>query len=1278
MFPCLTLLASAAFFVSVSRAQESGFPLVTAYSAAEIGTEAMGWVTVQGADGTLHFGCNALVDFDGERWRTSPINGAYALRGLDFGKDGRLWAAAVGEIGWFTQAAGATHWVYHSLVSSLPKEHVALGDVWQVFAEDTGAVFITAEKILRWDGNKMQVWEIPGPAARRLHAMRVGGTIYVHHRATGLYALGDNGPRLLIPASRLGEGMIFWMEPRRDGWLFATSKGLFTYENGQLQSYAPEVSDFVVRNSLTSALRMPDGRIALGTLTGGIALVQPDGKLDRILNQTDGLPNCAVFSLFVDRDHRLWATSNSGIFNVPAIASAVVFDERARLSRQPVVKILRSHGRITLATIDEVYELETDGRYFRPLEGFPGQPRDLMPVDGGLVAAGMHGLKFRKAADGGGAVVYSTPQDAFVAKPARHWPGGILISAGHSIVLLDAKGSSRVLVQNLPDIAQSIAEDNSGRLWLGTASRGVLVAMPDSSTPVEAVQAGPGEGIPEFGGPGLAAAAPDGSLLVFSNTGGWIRGRDARNFYPISGHPQREIAAASEIAADGTMWAAYLEGDNRPACIARITIKGNHATWQPHSVEGLWNIGAPRSIMAEPNGASGTVLWIGGTKGMLRNVVANGPVAPKPGAPLLHAFVRGAEKPSLEPITRSLPYSTRSIIFEFAAPEYALRPALRLETRIDGIDDRWIPADSSSRRELTAIRDGRYAFKVRAVAETGAISETTSFRFEVLPPWWRTAPAIAGLLLAILPMGFGAYRLRVAALQRRNAELEQKVRERTAQLEQASAAKTQFVANMSHDIRNPLNGIVGLALALENSRLDPHQREIIATLRECTTYLSTLVDDVLDFASIEAGRVELRPGPFVPGELLTSIVTMLRADATVSGATLTVETDPALARPMLGDAGRIQQVLVNYVANALKYAGGSIRLTATLPVESPGEVEFSVGDEGAGISEAEQGTLFSKFTRLDGALRSKVSGSGLGLASCRLLADLMGGSVGVASSPGHGSRFYLRLPRVAATAPAEPARLSLADTSVLLVEDTDYNAWAASAVLAKLGLTCERARTGQEAIDLFAARRFNLVLLDRNLPDMDGTVVARKIRALETDGPRAILLAVTAYCTPQDRELCLAAGMDAFVGKPLTPDKLRKILIAAGRRLLTAATMHVSPDGPAPAIDLSLLDYMSDGSEQGLDNQVRNFLAALTEGESRLTAAARTRDLRLMGDAAHYLLSHARLVGSKALEEAAISLEQAARSQDGFAFGELLHRVRREVRAVTEAMRPYHHAGQTA
>jgi CheY-like chemotaxis protein/nitrogen-specific signal transduction histidine kinase len=414
-------------------------------------------------------------------------------------------------------------------------------------------------------------------------------------------------------------------------------------------------------------------------------------------------------------------------------------------------------------------------------------------------------------------------------------------------------------------------------------------------------------------------------------------------------------------------------------------------------------------------------------------------------------------------------------------------------------------------------------------------------------------------LLALGPVTYGFYRWRLRQLRLRNVELEERVRVHTAQLAKANAAKTQFVAQMSHEIRNPLNGIVGLSLALEETALNPRQNEIVSTLRECTTYLSTLVDDVLDFASIEAGGVELRPRPFAPSKLLGSVILMFKTERPVNQAPLEVEMDPRFPVEYIGDAGRIQQILVNFVSNALKYSPGRIKLSATLPADAPEEIEFAVIDQGPGITAEEQKILFTKFTRLPDAQAKNISGTGLGLASCRLLAGLMGGSVGVQSVVGRGSRFYLRLPLAPALNSSGSAQVGIAtpiasDCSVLLIEDTNYNAWAAAAVLAKFGLSCDRAYTGTEGLELFAKKPYLVVLLDRSLPDMDGTEVAHRIRGLENGGTRTIILAVTAYCTSEDRAICLEAGMDAFVGKPFTPEKLRQVLVSIGRSLPNAVS----------------------------------------------------------------------------------------------------------------------------
>ena len=1259
----LCWLCGADYFFPQALADENGALLIKSYSNREIGIDVPTWTTTQSPDGVLSFGANDLVRFDGERWRKFPIP-TIGLRSLDAGPDGRLWVAAINEIGWFERQPNG-QFLFHSLRPQLPAEFRELGNIWNVFSEGAGASFVANNKALHWDGKKMRVWDFPGK--QRLTGMRAGGVVYFHHIPTGLYALRAGGPELIIPAVALGRFGIMWLEPSPDGLLLVTSAGLFRYAKGRLAPFAPAVAEFFAKNILTCALRLPDGRLALGTLQSGIVLVGPDGSIDRTLSIKDGLPTPMIFSLFLDQANNLWATSNSGVFSLAITSPTTIFDQRAGLPGQSVFQLVRHDGKIFLSGESGLFALDAALQRFQRVEANYNLAPSLLSTPAGLVITDFNAIK-RLQSDGITALKY-LPQQVIRATVARTAPEQLTVLTTSSLVRLDADWRPRTLVEKLPPGVNSAAEDNQGRFWFGTDGHGLMFANPQSGEAAVPRNVNRELGLPESSGPSRVVETPDGTVLAFTPAGGWVKGRFASRFVPIENFPTWPVSAASEFTAGGYVWVLHSrEGVCGPS-VARISLRGDRAIWQPHSVEGLERIGNPQRILVEVTGDRSTVLWIGGTGGLLRTVVAGEPFAPAPRAPLVNVLARSAGSEDLHSVTGPLPYSTRAVTVEFAEPEFVRRPQLRLETKLDGVDRDWAPADATSRRELNALRDGQYIFHVRAVAETGVTSDETTFGFVINPPWWRTNVALLGGLLALGTAGYGAYYWRLRALRRRNAVLEAKVAERTLQLTQASAAKSQFLANMSHDIRNPLNGIVGLALALEDTALDARQFELVTTLRECTSYLSTLVDDVLDFASIEAGRVELRPGPFSPAELLRSIATTMRTEAGASGATLLVDVDPLLPRTYVGDAGRIQQILVNFVTNALKYAGGQIRITASYCPDAPGEIEFAVTDKGPGISAEGQKIIFTKFTRLTESHSHEITGTGLGLASCRLLADLMDGSVGVQSSPGEGARFFLRLPLEIRVDSALPLDLPLPDCTVLLVEDTNYNAVAARAVLGKLGLTCDRACSGAEALKMFARKSYNLVLLDRNLPDMDGTDVARKIRTLEGKGPRSILLAVTAYCTAEDRAQCLGAGMDAFVGKPLTPEKLRRVLIAAGRRHLAAASMHVAPKIAANGVDVSLLEYISDGTGTGLGHQIDLFLAALEETERQLTAAARSLELSRLAHAAHAVLSHARLVGNAPLAQAAAAVEDSARAGDNKAFGAALRQLQREIGNLKGAMR---------
>ena len=1227
----------------------------------------LGYTILQDREGGILVAGSSLLSFDGDQWRKTPVDGAYSVLGLDFGPDGKLWAAASNDLGWFEKNI-AGEWEFHSLRSKLDFDLLAGGSVWYVFADGAGVTFVTMDKVLRWDGVSFKVWAKPG-APRRLFSSRAAGVVFMHHPGEGLFTVDADGPHLLIPAESLTRDGILWVGHREDHWLFATTEGFYRWKEGRREAVGSELAAYLSEYRLTQCTELPSGRIAVGTVRGGLLIVDDDGRIEQIIDEQVGLPSDYVSAPHVDGDGGLWATAGSHIVRIHLRSSSEAFLHGSGPYRQGYASLAKSGGKIYAATRTGVLVLEQGGEELRNIETLSLPFGQLRETDFGLVGAGYRGVVAWDDASRTSRHLLRAQSDAIYLTPMRRDPERLVVSLGLNLVELSREGDSREIVTGLPGIAKAIAEDATGRLWIGTHGRGLWVATPNAGDEAVKATSAAEAGLPVLGGNIVTRAARDGTILVWANGGAWVRPAGGTEFSRVHGYPERDTAAVSEVAPDGaTFWVALAETEKRAQVVGRVALRNGRAEWTPHAVDSLDAAGQVQCLLADTDAAGRTILWLGGTRSVLRHEIRGALQVPRPPVPVLRVFARGEGGVARAPASEMISYGAGAIEAEFAVPHFGRRAALRIESRIEGLEENWTTADTSSRRELPALRDGSYAVRVRAVSEIGEAGPEAVFRFRVLPPWWRSGWFIATVVILTVPLSLGVHRMRVRLLQARNAALEEKVRVRTRELEIASAAKTEFVANMSHDIRNPLNGIVGLALALEQTRLDERQREYVATLRECSTYLSTLVDDVLDFASIEAGRIELRPAPFSPLELLRSVAETLRANAAQRGAVLAIADAPDVPGLLNGDAGRIQQVLVNFVANAIKYAGGGIELGVTLPTDAPGEVEFFVRDFGPGLAPEQQGKLFVKFSRVHQADGTDVPGTGLGLAACRLVADLMGGSVGVQSRLGAGSRFFLRLPLAAAIAPEPVVSAQPQGGTALVVEDADYNAWAAAAVLAKLGLTCERARTGEEALRLFAERPFTIVLLDRNLPDMDGTEVARRIRAMEQERAPALLLAVTAYCTAEDRALCLASGMDEFVGKPLTPHKLRNVLRAASGRLLATASFEAVADDKEPQSEHGLLGYLTAGTDGSLAAHAERFSQSLREAEAQIDQAARSRDFQRLREAAHRVLGQARIVGGAALAEAAARLEDFARVGDAAACEEALLRVHAECQDIMAAV----------
>jgi signal transduction histidine kinase/ligand-binding sensor domain-containing protein/ActR/RegA family two-component response regulator len=1149
----------------------------------------------QTTDGYLWLGTEeGFVRFDGVRFTVFDRRNAKDLkdkviRELFAGRDGSLWIGTV--------SGGLSHLKDGQLTTYTTDQGLLPGGVVSIVEGNDGSLWIGVYGggINRLKGGTLSSYTAKdGLASNNVDCVLMdrGGDLWIGTDDRGLDRLHDGRFTHYGKKEGLPNGPIAALREDRESnlWVAIDGGGLSRFKDGRFTTFTTRHG--LSSNSVLCILEDREGSIWLGTDDGGVTRMR-DGSFSSMTTR-HGLTSGVVRALYEDREGSIWIGTDGGGLNRLRDGKFVSYTTNEGLSHNQARPVceggdgslwigtrggglnrlkdgkLQSYttrqglsdnyvtaicpdpdGSLWVGTVQGGIDRFRNGKFtsYSTKGSFSADVRSLLVDRKGNLWVGTYGDGLRRLKDGKMTLDESVPslQSGIIRSLVEGRDGSIWVGADSGLYRLNGGHlSSYSTAAGLSsNIIYSIYEDQDGVLWVGTSGGG-LNRLKDGRFTSYTME----EGL--FDDLIFAILEDDAQNLWMSSNKGIfrVRKRELDNF--AAGRVNK-IASVSFGMHDG-MKSSECNGGSHPA------------GWKSRDGR-LWFPTIRGVVTTDPATMSMNYLpppvWIEGAL-INQNAIAITPKTP-------------------------LPPGDGDLEFHYTALSLVNPDRVRFKYQLEGFDRDWVDADTSRVAHYTNIPPGAYRFRVKACNNDGVWNETgASFEFFLEPFFYQTGLFYVLCGLAAVLAAFGIHGLRVRHLKAHEVELALRVSERTAELRQevierqraeaemergklaaeaATHSKSEFLANMSHEIRTPMNGILGMTeLALELSA-NEEQREYLVLARSSAESLMTIINDILDFSKIEAGKLDLDQVDFNLRRSLDDVISIMAVSGRERGISLGRDVSRDVPETIIGDPGRLRQILVNLVGNALKFTEKGevlVRVETESLTEEHVCLRFTVKDTGIGIPPDKQQTIFQAFTQADGSTTRKYGGSGLGLAISSQLVNLMAGRITVESECGKGSAFaftasfkrtYAALLASAPdskllTSANHEEQLTGTPLRILLAEDNLVNQRLARRVLEKRGHSVEVATTGTQAISILARQSFDLVLMDVQMPEMNGLEATAAIRKKELgDDSHIPIIAMTAHAMKGDRERCLQAGMDGYLTKPLKVAELYEAMDrATGKR----------------------------------------------------------------------------------------------------------------------------------